>query len=197
MTTPEHILPYGMRDIKITPYTTGETLDTDTYDLPAARTLSYTDSEDFTDLRGDDTVITRRGSGPNVAWTMESGGLRFAVVAAMFGHTLTETGTTPAAVKTLRRTTADVRPFFQAEGQAMSDTGGDVHAILYKCRATEQLEFSMTDGEFYLYNPGGTAFGLVAQRTGPPIIPAGTIYDHIFNETTTAIAAATTGGTVS
>lgn len=189
MAAPEHILPFGMRDLKVTAYTTGETLDpAGALDMPAARTMTFTDAEDFQELRGDDTVITRRGSGPDVSWELESGGYRAKVVKAMMGHALTSSGTSPATSVLLRRSTADVRPFFQCEGQMMSDSGGDVHGILYKARVTEDLDFELgSDGDFMVYNPQGTAFGLMAARTGTPAVPAGTIYDIVYNETVVAI----------
>ena len=49
-------LPYGIRDIKVTPYTdaAATTLAATSIDLPNARTLSFSETEEFTELRGDD-----------------------------------------------------------------------------------------------------------------------------------------------
>ena len=87
-------LPYGIRDIKITPYTdaAATTLAATSIDLPNARTLSFSETEDFTELRGDDEVVTTRGQGPSVEWELEAGGLDFAACKAMQGGTITETG---------------------------------------------------------------------------------------------------------
>ena len=52
-TTP---LPYGLRDVKITPYTNSTTLGTP-IDLPNSRTFAFTEAEDFEELRGDDKVV--------------------------------------------------------------------------------------------------------------------------------------------
>ena len=66
-TTP---LPYGLRDIKLTSYTTdaATTLASTSVDLPYARTLSFSEAEEFTELRGDDQVVTTRGQGASVEW---------------------------------------------------------------------------------------------------------------------------------
>jgi hypothetical protein len=180
-------LPFGMRDIKLTAYTTGETLAASSTDLPNARTMSYTEAEDFTELRGDDKTITRRGSGAGVEWAMEGGGVSLDVVALMYGHTITSSGTTPAQVKIARKLATASRPFFKAEGQSISDSGGDYHVILYKCRSTGNLEGELNDGDFLLYTASGTAFPLQTAITGPPAVPVDTLYDLVQNETVTAI----------
>ena len=134
-TTP---LPYGLRDIKITKYTdaAGTTLDTTPIDFPNARTLSFSEAEDFEELRGDDKVITTRGQGASVEWELEGGGLPLEAIVAMYGGTIAESGVTPNTVKTMTKKVTDARPFFQVEGQSISDSGGDVHCVLRRCRAT-------------------------------------------------------------
>ena len=83
-------LPYGIRDIKVTPYTdaAATTLAATSIDLPNARTLSFSETEEFTELRGDDEVVTTRGQGPSVEWELEAGGLDFAACKAMQGGTI-------------------------------------------------------------------------------------------------------------
>lgn len=175
--------PFGMRDIKITPITdlVLETLGTP-IDLPAARTMTFTEAEEFTTLRGDDKNITTRGSGASIEWEMESGGYKPAAVKAIYGGTLTESGTTPSQVSKIRKLATDARPFFKAEGQAISDNGGDVHVVLFRCRATGDFEGSFSDGEWYLTNASGEAFPSQAAAT------LDALYDIIYNETATAIA---------
>jgi hypothetical protein len=182
MTMPT-VLPYGLRDVKITPYTVGETLGTTPIDLPNSRTFSFAEAEDFDELRGDDGVVTIRGKGPGVNWALEGGGVSFEVVQAMYGGTLTSSGTTPAQTKTFRKNQNDVRPYFKVEGQVISDSGGDYHAILYKCRATDDFNGDMGDSTFLLYGAGGRAIGRQTSITGPPEVPIGTIYDLVQNET--------------
>ena len=53
-------LPYGLRDIKVTPISAAGVIGT-MVDLPNARTLSFEENEDFVQLRGDDKVVAERG----------------------------------------------------------------------------------------------------------------------------------------
>lgn len=174
--------PFGIRDIRITPITP-DALETPgtPLDLPAARTMSFTEAEDFEELRGDDKVITSRGLGPSVEWELEAGGLHLDVYKAIVGGTLTDTGTTPNQIKKLAKKATDSRPFFKAEGQAMSDNGGDVHVVLYRCRATGDVEGSFEDGSWYLTACSGTAF------PSQKVATLDALYDLVFNETITAI----------
>ena len=146
-------LPYGLRDVKITPYATATTLGTGV-DLPNARTFSFTEAEDFEELRGDDKVVTVVGKGPGVEWELEAGGISFEAVKTMYGGTITETGTTPNQKKTWAKKATDVRPFFKVEGQAISDSGGDVHCVLDRCRATGDLEGEFGDQRVQGPSPG-------------------------------------------
>lgn len=176
-------LPYGLRDTKVTPYTTaaGTTLST-SMDAPNARKLSFSEAEDFEELRGDDKVIAIRGKGASVEWEMEHGGISLAAYKAMAGGTITTTGVTPATVTTFTKLVTDSRPYFKAEGQAINDNGGDFHAVLYRCRASDSLEGELGDGAFWLTSASGTA--LPSLITGKLDI----LYDFIINETAVAIA---------
>lgn len=172
-------LPYGLRDVKLTPYTTdaATVLGTPSVDLPYSRTFSFSEAEEFAELRGDDKVVTTRGQGASVAWELESGGLSFEALKIMAGGTITETGTTPAQKKTFTKKVTDARPFFKVEGQAISDSGGDVHCVLDLCRATGDIEGEFSDGEFFLTSGEGVALpSRIATRTD-------TLYEFVQNET--------------
>lgn len=169
-------LPYGMRDVKLRPIDAAGSVGS-SVDLPASRTLSFSEAEDFEELRGDDRIIAIRGKGPKVNWKLESGGISLAAHVVMSGGTLTTTGTTPNQIKKINKKVTDARPYFQAEGQAISDSGGDWHVLLYKCRASEALEGEMADGTFWLTSAGGEAIGDSSDN----------LYDFIQNETAAAI----------
>jgi hypothetical protein len=178
----DNALPFGIRDTKVTPYTTdgATTLGTGS-DFPNARQLSFEEAEDYEELRGDDKVVSIRGLGATVNWEMENGGISIPAYKAMNGGTTATTGTTPAQITTYTKKVTDTRPYFKAEGQAMSDMGGDFHAVLYKCRASEGLSGELSDGSFWLTGASGAA--LPATLTGKTDV----LYDFILNETVTAI----------
>lgn len=177
-------IPYGLRDIKLTPYTdaAGTTLGTASVDLPYARTLSFTDTEEFAELRGDDRLVTSVGQGPVVNWELESGGISLEAYKVMAGGTVATTGTEGTEKKVYSKSVNTARPWFQIEGQSISDSGGDVHCLIYKARATGELSGSWGDGEFFLTSASGIG---VAPETGTN---ANKLYDFVQNATATAIS---------
>jgi hypothetical protein len=169
-------LPFGLRDVKIRPLT-GESAGT-SVDLPNSRTFSFSETEDFEELRGDDGVVAVRGLGATADWELEGGGISFEAMRTIAGGTITETGSTPNQIKTWRKLETDARPYFQVEGQAISDSGGDFHVLLYRCRLTGEISGEMGDGVFWLTNSTGRALGRASDRR---------VYDFIQNETATNI----------
>jgi hypothetical protein len=176
-------LPYGIRDLKITPYTdaAATTLAGSSLDLPNAQTLSFAESEDFEVLRGDDGVVATRGKGPGVDWDLQAGGVALTVVQAMYGGTITVTGVTPNTKTQFRKLGTDSRPYFKVEGQAISESGGDFHTILWKAKCTKDLKGEHADSTFFLTGAGGSAV--------PATLTAalGALYDMVSNETAVAI----------
>lgn len=177
-------LPYGMRQVRITPYTTDAAteLAASSVPLPNSRTLEFEEEEEFQELRGDDAVQATHGSGPKVNWTLEAGGYPVEAVKAMYGGTIIESGVTPNQVKIHRKHKDNTRPYFLIRGRAISDSGGDFHIVIYRAKATGNLSGAMNDGEFWL--TGAQGVGL------PSLVPAtdGYVWDTVQNETATAVA---------
>lgn len=182
MTTLSTALPFGLRDVKFKPISATGTLGA-AVDLPVSRTFSFTESEDFETLQGDDATAASHGSGPTVSWELEAGGLNFEAFQVMAGGTITSAGTTPATKKTFSKLTTDARPYFQVEGQAISDSGGDVHCIVYRCKADGDLQGEFGNGAFFLTQASGTGFGDTVGAT-----PTNKLYDFVQNETAIAIS---------
>lgn len=184
-------LPYGLRDVKLLEYTTLEatTFGSTLVDLPNARTFSFTDAEEYSDLRGDDKLVTSHGQGSQVEWELESGGISFAAYAIIAGGEVVETGTTPNQKKRFRKYSTDQRPFFTALGQSISDSGGDFHGIVWLCRSTGNIEGELADTEFFIPSASGIGFPcrVVGNVDADPIENA--IYDFVQNETVTALVA--------
>ncbi len=186
-------LPFGIRDIKIMPYATlaATALPTTMIDLPNIQTASFTVSEEFTDLEGDDNPrVTSHGQGATGEGTLESGGLSLEALAALDGGTIVESGTTPNQVKRyVKNAINDVKPFFLLMGQAISDSGGDLHTVLWLCRATGDIEFEESFGEFMVPSIDFTMYQcrVDGDLDGEPLL--GRLFDFVQNETVTALAA--------
>lgn len=181
MAIPDPFLPYGLREVKITPLGVGGATPGTAIKLPIVRTFEFADTEEFNQLRGDDGVAAAHGNGTVVNWSLESGGISFEAYAAMAGGTVSSTGVTPNVVKTYKKKVTDARPYFRVRGRSLGDTGGDVHGLVYRCKATGDIGGSFGDGEFFLTSAEGEGYGsLEAGKTDDA-------YDFIGNETATPI----------
>lgn len=176
-------LPYGIRDVKLTPYadSAGTVLGNTSIDLPYIQTFSFSETEEFQELRGDDKVITTRGQGAQVEWSLESGGISLKAWAVFTGGKVIESGTTPNRKVTLRKMATNARPYFRAEGQSISDSGGDLHAIVYRCRCNDSIEGEFADGEFFATSVSGLGLPLLDSDFD-------LLYDFVQNETAQAIS---------
>lgn len=156
-------LPYGIRDGKLTPYTDaqGTVLDTESIDLPNMQKLSFSESEEFAELRGDDRLITTRGKGAQVDWSLEAGGISVKAWAIMSGGSVIESGLTPNRKIILRKKATDTRPFFRIDGRIVSDSGGDVHVRIYRCRCNDTIQGDFADGEFFVTSASGVGLPLL------------------------------------
>lgn len=175
-------LPYGIRDVKLTRYTdgAGNVLSGTSVDLPNMQTLSFSETEEFSELRGDDKLIATRGQGAQVEWEIEAGGISFAAWAILTGGTVTMSGTTPARVTTLRKRATDSRPYFRIDGQSISDSGGDVITRIYRARVNDTVEGEFADGEFFTSSASGLGLPLPGDFD--------LLYDFIQNETATSLS---------
>jgi hypothetical protein len=169
-------LPYGLRDVKVAPLEADGTPGT-MVDLPNSQTLSFTENEDFQELRGDDKVVAKRGNGPTVDWSLESGGISLEAYAVINGGVVITSGVTPAVKRTYSKKGTDSKPDFWAEGQAMSESGGDFHVVLYKCKADGGVEGELADGEFWVSSASGTGIADLEDN----------LYDFVENETAIGI----------
>lgn len=175
-------IPFGIRDTRVTPFTTAAATTLGTSgDFPNAQTLSFSESEDYEELRGDDKLVSIVGLGASVEWEMENGGISIPAYKTVNGGTTATTGTTPAQVTTYNKKVTDIRPYFKAEGQSISDQGGDFHVALYKCRASNRMEGELADGSFWVTGMGGVS--LPATLTGK----IDYLYEFILNETAVAL----------
>jgi hypothetical protein len=167
-------LPFGLRDVKLTPVAFDGSSPGTPVDLPNSRTFSFEETEDYEVLRGDDTEVASHGNGPTVSWELESGGISLDAWAVLAGGTVQVTGSTPNQIRRFTKLYTDTRPSFRAEGIAISESGGDFHGIVYCCKADDSLSGELGDGAFWLTSASGT---------GRRRVSDGKLYDFVQNET--------------
>jgi len=179
MALANYAIPFGLRQVKIVPLKQDGTEDTaNAVFLPASRTFSFSETEDFETLEGDDRTIASHGAGPTVDWDLEGGGISLAAWKALAGGTTVSGGTTPAATNTYTKLVSDARPYFNVYGRAISDNGGDFLAKVFRCKADSSIEGSMENGSFLLTSASGKGYGEES---------SGKLYEFVHNETAAAL----------
>ena len=78
--------------------------------------------------------------------------------------TVVETGTTPSRVVTLRKCSDDLRPYFRIDGQIMSDSGGDVTAVVYRAKCNGDISGQFGDGKFFVTSANGIGLAVPGSR---------------------------------
>jgi hypothetical protein len=178
-----HSLPYGLRKVVITPYTdaNGTILSSTSYQFPIAQTLSFSETEEFDELRGDDRLAAIHGRGAEVDGSIEGGGISIQIWSLITGGQIVETGTAPNRQKRLKKKGTDARPYFRVDGQMISDSGGDVIARIYRCKCNGKIQAEFRYGQFQITS---TDF------KGTPLQSDGEdwLYEIIQNETKTTLS---------
>lgn len=173
--------PFGLKDVKLYGFLdqNGTVLADEGIDLPAAQTFSFADSEDYTDLRGDDELLATHGNGAQVNWTIEAGGISITAWALLTGGQIIETGAAPNRIVTLRKCSDDARPYFQVRGLAMNDNGGDTVGVVYRAKCNGDISGQFGDGQFFVTSADGI---------GMPIPGTKLLYDFIQHESKTFLS---------
>jgi len=140
---------YGLRDVKIT------NMGGDTQvDLPAAQTLSWTETIVSDSMRGDDKIVSTTAFVEGGEFTLEAGGISLEAYALLTGETPVSSGTTPNRTVTFTRTGARAFPFVKIYGRALGDNGDAVHVLLKKAKLNS-LEGNMANQEFFITKAAG------------------------------------------
>jgi len=159
--------PFGLRDVKLTNIA-GDTQ----VDLPASRTLSFSERIRSGEMTGDDSLVAVVAFAEAVEWSLESGGISLEAYALLTGRTALEAGTTPNQTMTLTGSAGDVFPYIKIYGKSLGEGDDDIHCKLFKAKVTS-LEGSFGEGEFFVTSCSG-----IAVDDG-----SNGIYDFVQNET--------------
>ena len=164
------VAPFGLRELKLVPIPSGTAVA-----LPWARTLKFTEEPVTNELDADDTTVASVTFLKNVSWELEQGGIDLTAYAALTGRTVTQTGTTPNQVATMKGKGGDAYPYFKLYGRAITDAG-DIHMKFMRAKVNE-MEGEFKNGEFFVRKCTGIA---IADSNGD-------IFEIVRNETATAL----------
>jgi hypothetical protein len=176
------ILPYGLRQLVLTPYldAQGTCLANTSYPLPVAMTLGFSESEQYDELRGDDILVAVHGRGPQVDWSLEAGGMNMTCWSLLSGGQVIEEGVTPTRVTRMIKSADDLRPYVRIDGRAISDSGGNLKTRIYRAKANGRLQADLRNGAFQTSRIDGV---------GLPMVGDGGrwLYEFIHEETDSSI----------
>lgn len=156
-------LPYGLRQIRITPYTdlAGTVLATTSYPLPVAMTLGFSETEQYDELRGDDILVGVHGRGAQVDWSLEAGGISLTAWSILSGGMIIEEGVAPNRKTRMRKSADDQRPYVRIDGRAISDSGGSMLTRIYRAKANGRLQADLRGGAFQTARIDGVGLPMV------------------------------------
>jgi hypothetical protein len=142
---------YGLRELQVAPYVGGAL--GAWMNLPGL-TLTYRLVREQSELRSNDQVVATTSKMVKVEWEIDAGPFPMEVINAMYGGTLTTTGSSPNEEKELKFSVEDDTPDFAIRGRAVGGktppaagggAGGDMVLRLNWCQVTGNLEGSMQD----------------------------------------------------
>ena len=143
--------PFGLRDVKVT-----NIGGTSQEDLPASRTMSFTERIKSNELSGDDKVLAVVAFSDAVEWQLEGGGISLAAYAIMTGRTVTTAGVSPNQTDTLSGAAQEQFPYFKIYGKSIGDGADDIHVKIWKAKLTN-IQGQFGDGEFFVTQASGVA----------------------------------------
>ena len=132
--------PFGLREVLF--------MDMDSLvaaNLPASRTLSFTERVMSAEFTGDDELQGVVTIPIGCEGDLEAGGISLEAYSLITGHTLT-----PGTGLDTLEGDASSFPYFKIFGKSVDDEGGDIHCKILKAKLTEALQGEFKYGEFFV-----------------------------------------------
>lgn len=176
----------GVVDCKIFTLTT-DTSATLTYatglDVPDVKEVRFKEVGKSSMSMGDAKATALEFIGTHGNGSFSSDALPRAIIAALTGASIVDSGTTPNQIQTIRPKPSNVYPYFKIEAQVARGQGdsNDVHLVIGKCKLNAAPDISPlkgTDG----FLAASFSFDFIEMTNA-----AGIFCDLVANETSTAI----------
>lgn len=167
-------MPFGLRQVRVS--NMAGTLEED---FDAAQEFTFEPEWTTAKQRGNDRTVGSFAHVSGGKGEFMDGKLSTTARAIVFGGTITQTGTSPNEQASMKWGGDGNMPYFKLQGKVMTESGGDLHIVIYKCMAVGGGNLEFKDGEFW--SPG-FEFEAVYDDV------AGCVWEEIAHETTTALS---------
>lgn len=124
--------------------------------LPAAMMLHVAPQIESARFEADGRLVGASSFVAGAEWELEAGGISLEALGKLTGLTAAGAGSAPARTLTLSAAAGAQFPYLRIGGRAVAAEGGDVYAMLYRCKV-EALEGTFRAGEFWVSYAKGVA----------------------------------------
>lgn len=157
----------------------------DVIDIKGIQTLSLTPTFIEKDLRGDEVVLDRYSKLDSINWSFTNAIMSLDAFKVLYGGEIVLSGSGSAETQTFTLRGLDLPKYFYMEAQTLYSDAGDVHVVLYKCKASK-IDYELKGEDYALVSVSGMAIP-TQYKFGSA--QGGKIKDVKINETATAINA--------
>jgi hypothetical protein len=146
-------------------------------DVPGITSLKTTPNFTSKELKGDESILDEYAKLDSIDWSFENSILSLTALSILLGGNVAASGVTPNMKQTYTLKSSDVPEYFKLEAKADYTAVGDVHIVLFKCKANK-VEYTLTGEDYAKVTASGTAIGTVNDTK---------VKEIVFNETATDI----------
>lgn len=137
----QDLFPFGVREIRVVVGATNVA-------LAAGQTVEAHEVLASAEINGDDAVAAVHSYPIKVEGKLTAAGMPLYAYSLITGRTIATTGATPTRVSTMSVAQGDSFPYFKMFVRAVTEDGGDVWNVLYKCKLTDGQAGQFAFGEF-------------------------------------------------
>jgi hypothetical protein len=155
-------------------------------DVKGIQTLSLTPTFVEKDLRGDEVILDRYTKLDSISWSFTNAIMSLDALKVLYGGDIVASGSGTDETQTFTLRGLDLPKYFYMEAQTLYSDAGDVHVVLYKCKASK-VDYELKGEDYAVVSVSGmaipTTYSFGSARGGK-------VKDVVINETAQVIDAA-------
>jgi hypothetical protein len=157
----------------------------DIIDVKGIQTLSLTPTFIEKDLRGDEVVLDRYTKLDTISWSFTNAIMSLDALKVLYGGAIVASGTGSDESQTFTLRGLDLPNYFYMEAQTLYTDAGDVHVVLYKCKASK-VDYELKGEDYAVVSVSGMA---IPTQFAFGSAKGGKVKDVVINETAKVINA--------